>query len=136
INDAKDIKAFVLADPDCAHWNNIDTTGMIELYNDITDWELGAFNNFGTKEHPDYGNLVYVNTGQLRGHRIFAVRLHNGDWKKIWFRVLDFYVYTIMVSDLDNSNEVTITLDKALYAGKSFVYYDLENMAVVDIEPA
>jgi hypothetical protein len=136
VNDGKDIQVYVLANPDTANWNNIDTTGMLPLYNADTSWEYGAFNNVGSRMHPDYGCMYYVGTGQLKGHRVFVIKLNNGAYKKFWVKYLDYYDYIILVGNIDNTNEDTIYLDKADYSSKNFVYYDLENMQVRDIEPA
>jgi len=136
INDAKDVQVFVLANPDTANWNSIDTTGMIQLHNADTSWEYGAFNNVGTMQHPDYGVLYYTGTGQLKGCRVFVVKLNNGAFKKFWVKSLDYYNYTILIGNLDNSNEQTILLDKEDYGSKNFFYYDLENMQALDLEPA
>jgi hypothetical protein len=135
INDAKNIQAYALANPDTANWNSIDTIGMYRLYDSDTSWEFGALNNIGTLQHPDYGCLYYTGVGQLVGHRLFVLKLNNGEWKKIWIKSLDFYVFTILISDLDNSNEQTITIDKALYNTKNHFYYNLENLEVVDTQP-
>jgi len=79
--------------------------------------------------------LYYTGFGQLVGHRLFVLNLNNGAWKKIWIKSLDFYVFTILVSDLDNSNEQIITIDKQLYNTKNHFYYSLENLEVVDTQP-
>jgi hypothetical protein len=55
--------------------------------------------------------------------------------KKIWIKSLDYYVYTILIGNLDNSDEQTIIIDKELYNTKHFFYYDLENQQVVDTQP-
>jgi hypothetical protein len=134
-NDSKNLHAYALANPDTSNWNNVDTAGMYRLYDADTSWEYGALNNIGSLQHPDYGCLFYTGIGQLVGHRLFVLKLNNGKWKKIWIKRLDFYVFTILISDLDNSNEQTIILDKELYNTKNHFYYDLENMVVVDVQP-
>jgi hypothetical protein len=134
-NDAKNIQAYALSNPDTANWNSIDTTGMYRLYDSDTSWEFGALNNIGPLQHPDYGCLYYTGIGQLVGHRLFVLKLNNGEWKKIWIKSLDFYVFTILISDLDNNNEQTITIDKELYNTKNHFYYSLENLQVVDTQP-
>lgn len=134
-NDSKNLHAYALANPDTANWNNVDTTGMYRLYDADTSWEYGALNNIGTFQHPDYGCLYYTGIGQLVGHRIFVLKLNNGEWKKIWIKRLDFYVFTILISDLDNSNEQTLVIDKELYNTKSHFYYNLESLQVLDTQP-
>jgi hypothetical protein len=136
INDAKNIEVYVLANPDTSNWLNIDTTGMIQLYNADTSWEYGAFNNVGTRQHPDYGCMYYASIGQLRGHRLFVIKLNNGQYKKFWVKSLDYYKYTILIGNLDNTDERIIEFDKLDYSSKNFVYYDLENMEIKNLEPA
>lgn len=134
-NDSKNLQVYALVNPDTSNWNNIDTTGMYRLYDADTSWEYGALNNIGSFQHPDYGCLYYTGIGKLIGHRLFVLKLNNGQWKKIWIKRLDFYVFTILISDLDNSNEQTIIIDKELYNTKNHFYYDLENLEVVDVQP-
>jgi hypothetical protein len=134
-NDAKNVQLYALANPDTANWNAIDTTGMYALYNADTSWEIGSFNNIGSMQHPDYGCMAYIGVGQLKGHRLFVIKLNNGSLKKIWIKSLDYYVYTILIGNLDNSDEQTIIIDKELYNTKHFFYYDLENQQVVDTQP-
>jgi hypothetical protein len=136
VNDSKLIEVYVLANPDTSNWSSIDTTGMIQLFNADTSWEYGAFNNVGSRQHPDYGCMYYTGTGQLKGHRIFVIKLNNGQYKKFWVKSLDYYDYTILIGNLDNTDEQTIMLDKADYSSKNFVYYDLENMEVKNLEPS
>lgn len=135
INDAKDIQLFALPNSDTTEWNNIDTTGKYRLYNADTSWEIGAFNNIGSLQHPDYGCLIYSGIGQLKGHRLFMLKLANGSLKKVWVKQLDFYELTILFSDLDNANLKTLVVDKQNYSSKNSFYYNFENDTVLDLEP-
>jgi len=135
INDAKDVQLFELPNSDTTEWNAIDTSGKYRLYNADTSWEIGAFNNIGSLQHPDYGCMVYTGTGQLRGTRLFMLKLANGQLKKVWIKQLDFYVLTILISNLDNSDLQTIVLDKNNFSSKNFFYYSIENDSALDIEP-
>jgi hypothetical protein len=118
----------------------IDTAGYstwATLYNSDTTWTEGAFNANATG-HPNYGWGVYdMNTHNLAGVALYIVKTTGGAYKKIWIenKQSALQKYTFTYSDLDGSNEQTVTLDLAGNT-KNFVYYSLDNNAQVDREPA
>ncbi len=126
---------------------DLDTTGMAntwsKLYNDDKDWGVGAFNQVGTKTHPDYGWGTYdgvAHTG-FAARRIFVIRYGNGStipftYKKLYLS-LTFAggTYTIKYDKLDNSDPQTGTVVISNYAGKDFGYYSLVSNSAIDREP-
>jgi HmuY protein len=129
--------------PVSAGWNwvdPVDTAGFYSwtnLYNSDTTWTEGAFNMNATG-HPNYGWGVYdVNTHNLTGISLYIIKTRAGTYKKIWImnKLSALQKYTFRYSDLDGSNENTISLDLA-GSTKNFVYYSLDTDEEVDREPA
>jgi len=133
--------ALYLYGADTSAWNSVDTAsfGWSSLFNSEESWSLGAFANNGSG-HPDYGWGTYTTSNHdINGDRIFIIKLSNGDYKQIMIAKMSAAgVYTVKVGDIGGANSSYFQLDKkdAAYAGKSFVFYSLVNMAVVNEEPA
>ncbi len=135
VNSGAGAQLFDLLNADTLAWNSIDTSGMMAIYDRDTTWEESAF-NYGNTGHPDYGWGYYTGGGNLFGKKIFVIKLVDGTYKKIWIKsLLVGNTYTIRMANLNGSNDTTFQLIKSDYAGKSFFYYDLRNMQVVDPEP-
>lgn len=129
-------------------FTDLDTTGMAnswtKLYNDDKDWGLGAFNQVGTKTHPDYGWGTYdgvAHTG-FSARRIFVIRYGNGSTVPFTYKKLTIALafsggkYTITYDKLDNTDLQTATITISDYAGKDFAYYSLTSNTALDREPA
>ncbi|MEM6965443.1 MAG: T9SS type A sorting domain-containing protein [Bacteroidota bacterium] len=114
-----------------------DTAGMTIIYNDEVTWESGAFNQVADpNDLADIGWGTYGGGGGVTGSRVFVIQLRSGVYKKLFFESLDGGVYTFKYANLDGSDEVTATVDKADYPGKSLAYYSIENDTELDAEPA
>ncbi|MEM1318929.1 MAG: T9SS type A sorting domain-containing protein [Bacteroidota bacterium] len=118
-------------------YDNADTMGMTRIFNDDVSWAEGAFNHVKNSESPlDFGWGDYDGQNNVvNGTRVFAVKLRSGVYKKIEIQSLIGGVYSFRYANLDGSNEVTQTINKSNYAGKSLVYYSLENDMIMDQEP-
>lgn len=118
-------------------FTNLDTAGMSRIYNDEVSWSSGAFNHVANSMDPsDYGWGSYdFMTHVVNGSRVFVVKLRNGNYKKLEIQSLASGVYTFRFADLDGGNEISETIDKADYQGKTLVYYSIENEAALDLEP-
>ncbi|NOU48088.1 MAG: T9SS type A sorting domain-containing protein [Bacteroidales bacterium] len=141
INDGTGMKLFTYPKGDTTAWNNVDTIGIKQWafsYNSDTTWEDGAFNR-NALGHPDYGWGIYnAINHDLVGDSIYVLQLANGSLKKIWIqrkKSID-NTYIFKYADLDNQNEVSVTLDVRPYESKLFVYYSITNQQVLDREPA
>jgi hypothetical protein len=122
------------------NWSDpVDTTGFYSwttLYNSDTTWTEGAFNMNATG-HPNYGWGLYdINTHNLTGISLYIIKTRAAAYKKIWIlnKLSAEQKYTFQYSDLDGSNEQTVTLDLA-GINKNFVYYSLDSNEEVDFEP-
>ncbi len=128
--------------PTATGWNwsdPVDTTGYSSWapqYNSDTTWTEGAFNMNATG-HPNYGWGVYdVNTHNLTGVALYIIKTRAGSLKKIWImeKLSALQKFTFRFSDLNGSNDNTITLDLA-GSTKNFVYYSLDTNEKIDREP-
>lgn len=135
VNSGADAQLYELANSDTLSWNSVDTAGMSAIYDRDTTWEESAF-NYGNTGHPDYGWGLYTGGGNLFGKKIFAIKLVDGSFRKIWIKsLLVGNTYTIRMANLDGSNDTTFQLVKSDYTGKSFFYYDLRNLQAIDLDP-
>ncbi len=135
VNSAAGAQLYEPLNSDTTNWSTLDTSGMQPVYDRDTSWEESAFNANATG-HPDYGWGYYTGSGNLTGKKIFVIKLVDGSFRKIWIRGLAFGdTYTIEVANLDGSNDTTFQVKKTDYTGKSFFYYDLRGMQVLDLDP-
>lgn len=123
-----------------AQWASVDTAGLAaswpQQHNSEISWSAGALNQGLTADEFDLGWGVYnMITHTVLGDSVFVVKLVNGDWKKLRIDGLATSTYTFTWADLDGSNEQTGSLNKAVYTGKNFGYFSLENNVALDPEP-
>ncbi len=138
-NTASGVEVYTWPLGDTADWATLDTTGMTwtPLYNSIESWDEGAFSSNQTG-HPDYGWGIYNDvTHIITGDSLFVIKTVAGSYKKLAIVERNPMVnyYLIKVAGLDGSDEQTDTINSADYNTKSFVYYSLDNMEILDREP-
>lgn len=108
--------------------DNIDPADLTEdlrIYNPETSWAEGAFNTMrDTSNSFDYGWGVY-NPAQskITGSRVFALKLRNGQYRKIMFDEYDGTTYTFRIANLDGSNTETKTVNTTFNNGSPVVYF-------------
>jgi hypothetical protein len=126
---------------DTAGWATIDTAGIggwAARWNSDTSWAMGACSRYLNPSNPfdlDWG--VYSTlTHYVTGDSLYVVKLASGDYKKLWIRQLATGIYAFTHADLSGANTVDQYIPKSAYAGKTFVYYSLQNDAILDREPA
>jgi hypothetical protein len=139
-NHGSEVELYTYTLGDTADWASLDTTGMTwtPMYNSIETFDEGAFSANATG-HPDYGWGIYnMTTHNITGDSLFVIRTRSGEYKKlaIILRGSMANTWTFKVAGLDGSNEQTVELNAGEYNTKSFVYYDLDNMEIIDREPA
>lgn len=119
-------------------FENIDTLGQQRIYNNEVSWAAGAFNHIASETDPfDLGWGAYnPATTSVTSNRIFAIKLRSGTFKKLEIQSLISGVYTFRYANLDGSDEVTTTIAKSDYTGKTLAYYSLETDEALDLEPA
>jgi hypothetical protein len=144
INDGKGIELYKTPyGPN--DWANVDTTNLFtpsnQLFNSTIDWYEGAFNaNRDPNNSFDEGWGMYnISTHIVTGTTIYVLKLPNNTYKKLFIELLDpntgrnYYVFRY--ANLDNTNEVVDTIFRDNYANKEFVYYDLQNGTIRDLQP-
>ncbi len=108
------------------------------LYNPEDNWATGALNTIRDPDNPsDYGwGLYNTGTQTIEGDMIYVVRLRNGQFRKLQVLSLANGIYTFKYARLNGADEVTATVNKTDYAGKTLAYYNLSTGELVDVEPA
>jgi hypothetical protein len=135
------IDNIYVAPIDTTDWLSLDTTGYItwDEYSDGYDaWANGALNAPADPEvAEDLGwGLYNTITHATIGNRIFLVKQSGGEFKKLWIKKLASGTYTFVHANIDNTEEETVTILKADYSDKNFIYYELSTATIVDREPA
>lgn len=138
-NDGIGVELYQYPDGSNEGWNDFDTIGMsgwIRLYNDVTNWENGAFNRL-EKGHPDYGWGVYSMTSHdVIGDSLFLIKTADGKYRKLNIvrKRSTLNQYEIRYADLDGLNDQTITLDAKPYESKLFMSFSFTD-GLIDREP-
>ncbi len=109
-----------------------------QLLNSEKSWLLGAFNERRFPDDAlDYGWGTYnPQTGEVLGTAVYVLKLRNGQYRKIRIESLINGVFTFKYANLDGTNELTKTINKADHADKTLAYVSLETGATVNVEPA
>ena len=141
-NNGSGMEVYTYPLGDTADWATLDTTGMTwtQMYNSLETWtgEGGAFNANATG-HPDYGWGKYNDiTHIITGDSLYVVKTISGEYRKLWIAQRNPIqnTWTFRVAGLDGSSDTTVVLNSGEYSGKHFVYYSLDNMEILDREPA
>ncbi|MDP6909105.1 MAG: HmuY family protein, partial [Flavobacteriales bacterium] len=126
---------------DTSDWATLDTAGIsnwITPLNSDTSWTNGAFNTTrGAESGLDlgWGILNPTNNYWTFGDSLYVVQLSDGSWKKLWIESLKTGVWNFRYADLDGNNDVSVAINKVDHPNRNFIYYSLENGALVDREP-
>jgi hypothetical protein len=145
INGGMGAKLYV-ADASYDDWSTLDFTGyttwdVLDNYSN-SDWSEDAFSSaVGLGTPPpgvlDLGWGTYnFATHKLNGLRLFVLVTADGTAKKLKIDKLLSDVWTFVYADLDGSNEVSKTMDKADFSDRNFGYFDIELEQELDLEPA
>ncbi|MEI7662242.1 MAG: T9SS type A sorting domain-containing protein [Bacteroidota bacterium] len=139
-NDGAGVILYTYPKADTSGWAAMDTTGLSTwkpMYNDVNDWENGAFSR-NASGHPDYGWAIYNSvTHDLNGDSLFVIKLRDGSFKKLWiikkYSTLD--IYKFRYANLDGTNEKLVSEDISSLTATDFSGYSLENNTRVSFEP-
>jgi len=136
INGAQGCQLFLLGGLET--WNDAATVNIEELevlYNDPTDWGLGAYSSNGDGMF-DMGWGVYdVVTHIVTGENVFILQLPSGELKKTKIVSLANDIYIYVHANLDGTDETEVLVDKTNYVNKNSVYYNFQNDEILDLEP-
>ena len=78
-----------------------------------------------------YDIITHVVTGDIS----YILKLSNDTYKKVALLSLQGGAYEFKYANIDGTNETTISVNKADYAGKNFAFYSLVTEEMYDIEP-
>ena len=139
-NNGAGVEVYTYPAGDTADWATLDTTGMVwtPMYNSIETFDEGAFsaNAIG---HPDYGWGTYnMSTHNITGDSLYVIKTLAGEYKKIAIIMRGSMANTweFKYANLDGSDEQSVLLNSGDYNSKSFVYYSIDSLKIVDREPA
>jgi len=149
-NNGKRVRIFETPFGDSNNFNlPLDTTGILswkELIDSDSTWDIGAFNNgldMSLLPHqggPDYGWGAYSSDTkgvESKGKVYVVTDNFNSFLKKLYIKNLAFdTAFNFTYANLDNTNNVTATINKKAYNNKFFVYYNLKTNDIHDFEPA
>ena len=102
-------------------------------------WSYGAFNELRDTLNPfDYGWGKYVpSSNKVIGDKLYILKLRNGSYKKIKIESLSGTTYILKYANLDNSDEVTKSLNKNTdNKGQKFIFFSFTTNETVDVLPA
>lgn len=141
INSITGTMVWLYPNTDTSGWNTLDTAGITTwkaYYNSDTSWSVGAFDRgMDLANSFDLGWGIYNSTTHVvTGDSLFVIKLASGAYKKICIQTLASGFYNFKYADLNGANLQTVALNKALYTGKNFAYYSLQNDMALDREPA
>ncbi len=138
INSANGVSLYQVPNTDTSGWATLDTTGITswkELFNSDTSWEYGAF-DISSTGFPDYSWGDYdFNTHIVTGDSLYIIKLNSSTFKKLWIIKKDFGNWTFRYANLDNSEEVTVTINGSDFPNKNFAYYSITNSQALSSEP-
>ena len=127
---------------DTSGWDNFDTTDYVswdEQFNSDTSWTNGAFNSYrGASGFFDlgWGLLNPSNNYWTFGDSLYLVKLNDGTYRKLWVESLKTGVWSFRYATLDGALDKTVSITKADYTNKNFIYFSLEDEKLLDREPA
>ena len=119
-------------------WDSVDTS-IIEtlpnLYNDQTNWGVGAYSQGGDGMFDIGWGLYDVITHIVTGNKVFVIKLGDGSMKKTKIVSLEAGVYQFVYSNIDGTDYQEISVTQSDYTDKNFVYFEFEEGMVMDLEP-
>ncbi len=107
------------------------------LYNDELSWDYGAFNSTRLEEDPfDLGWGAYNPADHtINATKVYVLKLRDETYKKLQIVSLVSTTYTFKYADLDGSNEVTKTINKADFPDADFAYFSFDTEQTISSVP-
>lgn len=117
----------------------VDKSKFVEVLNDASDWKKGAFNDGGAPEEDfNYGWGEYSQGSGIFGTKLFVIE-STIDGKKVQkqfvINSVSNNIYFIEMCDLDGTNEISNEINKATFSDKNFVYFNVADNLVLNVEP-
>ena len=136
INSGNNVTLFEVSN-NIEEWDQISsmTSNAIQMRNSNLSWNLGAFPSSSSNKFDDGWGYYNTESQIIEGQRIYIISYGNST-KKIKINSLSNNVFSFTVANLDGSSEQTQSISIDLYDTKKFIYYSLQNMEILDREPA
>jgi len=119
-------------------WEDVDmevVETLPNLYNNQTNWGIGAYSQEGDGMF-DFGWGLYdVVTHIVTGNKVFVIKLGDGTFKKTKIVSLEAGEYKFVYSNIDGTDLQEISVLQSDYTDKNFVYFKLEEGIIMDLEP-
>lgn len=106
------------------------------LYNDEMSWANGAVNvPRNPDDFADFGWGYYNSDNHaIIGNRVFVIKLRDESYRKFIIESLISGVYTMKYSNLDGSDEQTVTIDKSMFEDNPLILFSfLQNQVLDDL---
>ncbi len=138
INEGAGVELYAIEDT--SHWAEVPTyTTLNQRFNDESDWNSGAFNQFNTG-FPNYGWGTYhagIPNHDVGGDSIYVIKLTDGTYKKFMIRVkLGVGSENIIRwADIDGTNEHIARISTTPYSNKNLIHFSIVDNAIREIEP-
>ena len=136
INSGNNVTLFEVSN-NIEEWDQISSmpSNAIQMRNSNLSWNLGAFPSSSSNKFDDGWGYYNTESQIIEGQRIYIISYGNST-KKIKINSLSNNVFSFTVANLDGSSEQTQSISIDLYDTKKFIYYSLQNMEILDREPA
>jgi hypothetical protein len=119
-------------------WDSVDTS-MIEtlpkLYNDQSDWGVGAYSQGGDGVFDIGWGLYNIVTHIVTGDKVFILKLSDGTLKKTKIVSLEAGEFKYVYANIDGSDSQELSVVQSDYTDKNFVYFNFESEMLMDLEP-
>ena len=119
-------------------WDNIDASiieTLPKLYNDQSNWGLGAYSQGGDGVFDIGWGLYNIVTHIVTGTKVFILKLSDGTLKKTKITSLEAGEFKYVYVNIDGSDTQEIFVVQSDYTDKNFVYFDFESEMLMDVEP-
>lgn len=140
VNTMKGLTAFETPEG-IADWTAVnapDEMNWISLNNSETYWSAGALSNGNNLSEPDGFNVGWgtynLITHTIAGTKVYVIGFPDATFRKLRINSLAGGAYSFTHAALDGTDEQTVSLMKAVHAGKNFGYYSFVG-GVLDLEP-
>lgn len=116
-----------------------DTSEFKLVYNSDTEWKIGAFNQGGLPEEDfNYGWGEYVQGDGIYGRKLYVLEVNINNKKEFFQFAINSVIssiYSISWSNLDGTNDKTLSIDKKDFSDKHFIYLNLVSGELLNFEP-
>jgi hypothetical protein len=119
-------------------WDSVDTSmigTLPKLYNDQSDWGVGAYSQGGDGVFDIGWGLYNIVTHIVTGDKVFILKLSDGTLKKTKIVSLEAGEFKYVYANIDGSDSQELSVVQSDYTDKNFVYFDFGSEMLMDLEP-